>query len=173
MFRNHSCFSSIQPFSFPSQEPQEPKSTCIANQIYNPAAPSTLDWLPVGWPSSGPPSGTGSSDYALRENGYWGCHQSKSRTLCTGSKMTCTPCSLRSFRPPRTGESWNTSLTRWCRMSVLTLIVNWEGKANSAPKINNLVIVQFTVKWDSLDNIYTNTNAFAKIQTIKGGFISS
>lgn len=120
MFANNHCFpfnSSFSPLeigravaSLNRHIIQLPLPNC--NRI-----PNRVFWLRAA-------SGAGSSDYALRENGYWGCHQSKSRTLCTGSRMTCTPCSLRSFRPPWTGESWNTNLTRWCRMSVLTLIVN-------------------------------------------------
>lgn len=113
----------IQPFFLPNRSPRNLKSMCITNQIYNPVTPPNWNLITNGL-DSGLPQGMDRSNYALRENGYCGCHQSKSRTLCTGSRMTCTPCSLRSFRPPWTGESWNTSLTRWCRMSVLTLIVN-------------------------------------------------
>lgn len=62
----------------------------------------------------------------LAEVGYCGCHQSTRRTLCTGSSSTCTPCSARSVFPWRTGESWKTRRTRWCLISVLTLIVNYQ-----------------------------------------------
>lgn len=130
MFINHSWFSSWFNLSTScNRSPRNPNSLCIANQLCNPAAPSKQNLITNGldWKLS---PGTGSRNYALRENGYCGCHQSKSRTLCTGSRTTCTPCSLRRFWPPRTGESWNTSLTRWCRMSVLTLIVN---KVNIIP----------------------------------------
>lgn len=101
----------IQPFFLPNRSPRNLKSMCITNQIYNPATPPNWNLITNGL-DSGLPQGMDRSNYALRENGYCGCHQSKSRTLCTGSRMTCTPCSLRSFRPPWTGESWNTSLTR-------------------------------------------------------------
>lgn len=153
MFINHNVFTPDSILLLPLEGAPETWRACALLTRYTISCPfQTGIWLQMDWPSSGLPSVTGSSIYALRENGYWGCHQSKSRMLCTGSRMTCTPCSLRSFRPPWTGESWNTSLTRWCRMSVLTLIVNWEGKINSVLKLNNLVFLWLTLKWDNLEN---------------------
>lgn len=68
-----------------------------------------------------------------KDVGYWGCHQSMRRTLWTGSSTTCTPCSPLSFFPRIIGESWNSNRTRWCLMSVLTLMVNWKTNERMIP----------------------------------------